>query len=126
MTEQAKQTAVWAVQTLDKHLAKDVRMIDVEAVTSVCDVFVIAHGNSSTQVRALADYVEKELKEKHGIEPLRVEGYNATGWILVDYGDVVVHIFHEETRGFYDLERLWKDGTEVDINEFLESEETIG
>lgn len=126
MTEQAKQTAVYAVQTLDKHLAKDIRMIDVESVTSVCDVFVIAHGNSSTQVRALADYVEKELKEKHGIEPLRVEGYNATGWILVDYGDVVVHIFYEETRGFYDLERLWKDGNEVDITEFLESEETIG
>ena len=122
MTAHAKQTAVYAVKTLDKHLGKDIRLIDVEEVTSICDCFVIAHGNSSTQVRALADYVEQELKETHGIEPLRVEGYNSTNWILIDYGEVIVHVFNEETRGFYDLERLWKDGTEIDINQFLDNE----
>ena len=124
MHAHAKQTAGYAVAQLDKHLAKNIRLIDVEDVTSICDCFVIAHGNSSTQVRALADYVEQELKEKHGIEPLRVEGYQSTGWILIDYGEVIVHIFNEEMRGFYDLERLWKDGTEVDIAEFIDSEET--
>ncbi len=124
MTAHAKQTAVYAVQQLDKHLAKNIRMIDVENVTSICDCFVIAHGNSSTQVRALADYVEQDLKENHGIEPLRVEGYRSTGWVLIDYGEVIVHIFNEEMRGFYDLERLWKDGTDVDIAEFIDSEET--
>lgn len=124
MHAHAKQTAGYAVAQLDKHLAKNIRLIDVEDVTSICDCFVIAHGNSSTQVRALADYVEQELKEKHGIEPLRVEGYQSTGWILIDYGEVIVHIFNEEMRGFYDLERLWKDGTEVDITEFIDSEET--
>lgn len=124
MTAQAKTTAVYVVKTLDKHLAKDVRMIDVEDVTSICDCFVIAHGGSSTQVRALSDYVEQELKEQHGIEPLRVEGYNSSNWILLDYGDVIVHVFNEEMRGFYDLERLWKDGTDVDITEFIQSEET--
>lgn len=122
MTAQAQQTAVYAVQTLDKHLGKDIRMIDVEEVTSICDCFVIAHGGSSTQVRALADYVEQELKEKHGIEPLRMEGYNSTNWILIDYGDVIVHVFNEEMRGFYDLERLWKDGKEVNIDQFLDNE----
>ena len=124
MTEHAKTVAAYAVKELDKHLAKNIQMIDVEDVTSICDCFVIAHGNSSTQVRALADYVEKELSEKHGITPLRVEGYQSTGWILVDYGDVIVHVFNEEMRGFYDLERLWKDGKAVDITEFIDCEET--
>ncbi len=124
MTAQAKTTAGYVVQTLDKHLGKDIRMIDVESVTSICDCFVIAHGNSSTQVRALSDYVEKELKENHGIDPLRVEGYNSSNWILLDYGDVIVHVFNQEMRGFYDLGRLWKDGTDVDISEFIQSEET--
>lgn len=124
MTAQARMTAGYVVQTLDKHLAKDIRMIDVEDVTSICDCFVIAHGNSSTQVRALADYVERELKENHDIDPLRVEGYHSSNWILLDYGDVIVHVFNEEMRGFYDLERLWKDGTDVDITEFIQSEET--
>lgn len=124
MTAQAKTTAGYVVSTLDKHLAKDIRMIDVEDVTSICDCFVIAHGNSSTQVKALSDYVEQELKEQHGIEPLRVEGYQSSNWILLDYGDVIVHVFNEEMRGFYDLERLWKDGTDVDITEFIQSEET--
>ena len=125
MTDQAKQLAGYVVKELDKHLGKNIRLIDVEEVTSICDCFVIAHGNSSTQVRALADYVEKELNEKHGIAPLRVEGYQSTGWILIDYGEVIVHVFNEEMRGFYDLERLWKDGKPVDITEFIDSEETI-
>lgn len=125
MTDHAKTVAAYAVKQLDKHLAKNIHMIDVEGITSICDCFVIAHGNSSTQVRALADYVEKDLKEHHGIDPLRVEGYQSTGWVLIDYGDVIVHIFNEEMRGFYDLERLWKDGTDVDIAEFIDSEETM-
>ncbi len=124
MNAHAKQIAGYAVAQLDKHLAKNIRLIDVEGITSICDCFVIAHGNSSTQVRALSDYVEQYLKEHHGIDPLRVEGYQSTGWILIDYGEVIVHIFNEEMRGFYDLERLWKDGTEVDISEFIDSEET--
>ena len=124
MTASAKTLAAQVVRSLDKHLAKDIRMIDVEDVTSICDCFVIAHGNSSTQVRALSDYVEKEANEQLGIAPLRTEGYQSTGWVLIDYGEVIVHIFNEEMRGFYDLERLWKDGTDVDIAEFIDSEET--
>ena len=123
MTLQAKEKAAAVIRSLDKHLAKNIRLIDVEELTSLCDCFVIAHGNSSTQVKALADYVEKELNDQ-GIAPLRVEGFQSSGWVLIDYGDVIVHVFHEETRGFYDLEHLWKDGTDVDIAEFIEDEET--
>ena len=78
----------------------------------IADYFVIATGTSSTQVKSLSDYVETELKEQ-GIQPLHQEGYASSSWVLLDYGDVVVHIFTEQTRGFYDLERLWKDGAQL-------------
>lgn len=123
MTANAREKAAVAVKALDKHLAKNIRVIDVEEITSLCDCFVIAHGNSSTQVKALADYVEKALHDV-GIEPLRTEGYQSSGWVLIDYADVIVHVFHEEMRGFYDLEHLWKDGVDVDIAQFIENEET--
>lgn len=109
------------VRTLDKHKAGDIRVIEVGNLTSLADVFVICEGGSSTQVRALADYAEEELKAQ-GIVPLRVEGYRSQGWIVLDYGDVVAHVFHHETRTFYDLERLWKDGRETDITQFLDNE----
>ena len=109
------------VGALDKHKAGNIRVIDVSELTSLADAFVIAEGTSSTQVRALADYTEETLSEA-GIPPLRVEGYRSQGWIVLDYGDVVAHIFHKETRAFYDLERLWKDGKDVDIHEYLDGE----
>ncbi len=123
MVEHARERTAMIVRSLEKHLAHDIRVIDVEDVTSLGDSFVIAHGASTTQVRALADYVEKELEEQ-GIRPLRVEGYSSSKWILMDYGDVIVHLFHSDTRSFYDLERLWKDGKEVELEEFVQSEET--
>lgn len=106
------------VRALDKHKAGNIRVIKVGEISSLADAFVIAEGTSSTQVRALADYAEEELR-RAGITPLRTEGYRSQGWIVLDYGDVVAHIFHRETRAFYDLERLWKDGREMDISEFL-------
>ena len=109
------------VRALDKHKAGHIRVIEVGDLTSLADTFVICEGGSSTQVRALADYAEEALKEQ-GISPLRVEGYRSQGWIVLDYGDVVAHIFHHETRAFYDLERLWKDGQEKDVAEFLDNE----
>lgn len=109
------------VHALDKHKAGHIRVIDVGEISSLADAFVIAEGNSSTQVRALADYAEEELR-RAGMVPLRTEGYRSQGWIVLDYGDVVAHIFHRETRAFYDLERLWQDGREWDISEFLINE----
>lgn len=107
------------VTSLDKHKAQDIRVIEVTDVTSIADYFVIAAGTSSTQVKSLTDYVEEEMEEK-GIRPMRKEGYHSSTWILLDYGTVVVHVFQEETRRFYDLERLWKDGCPLDASGFLE------
>ncbi len=118
---EAKELTRCVVASLDKHKAADIRIIGVTDVTSLADYFVIAEGTSSTQVKALSDYVETELEEK-GVTPLRVEGYNASNWILMDYGTVIVHVFQGETRQFYDLERLWKDGEQLPLSTFLPGE----
>ncbi len=108
------------VCSLDKHKALQIRVLRVTDVTSLADYFIIAAGSSSTHVRSLVDYTEFELGEQ-GIKPLRTEGYQTSLWTLMDYGTVVVHIFQEETRDFYDLERLWKDGEELDVTTFLDN-----
>lgn len=77
--------------------------------SSICDYFVICHGGSTTQVEALADSIETEVRKKIGEKPWHREGYENAEWILLDYVDVVAHIFHKDTRAFYDLERLWGD-----------------
>lgn len=107
--------------SLDKHKAQDLKVIGVRDLTVIADYFVIAAGTSSTQVKALADYVEYELGQQ-GIKPRRVEGYSSSSWILIDYGSVIVHVFYEETRAFYDLERLWKDGEQLPLSDFLPEE----
>jgi len=98
------------VEVLEDKKARGVIAIDVENVTVLADCFIICSGTSTTHIRALADDVEKALRQNHGISLKRREGYNSARWILLDYGDVVVHIFHEEDRRFYDIERLWSDG----------------
>ncbi len=115
---EAKELVRQIAASLDRHKAADIRVIGVTDITSIADYFVIAAGTSSTQVKALSDYVETELGEK-GVSPLRTEGYHSSTWILMDYGTVIVHIFQEETRRFYDLERLWKDGAPLALSEFL-------
>ena len=110
------------VTSLDKHKADDIQVIQVTELTSLGDYFVIANGSSNTQGKSLADYVEYDLSQQ-GIQPLRVEGYSSASWILIDYGSVMVHVFREDTRQFYDLERLWKDGRQLDVQEFIADEE---
>lgn len=114
-----KELAKQIVTSLDKHKAENIRVIGITELTSIADYFVIAEGTSSTMVKSLSDYVEEELKAD-GTEPSRVEGYASSSWVLMDYGSVVVHIFQSETRTFYDLERLWKDGVQLDTADFLE------
>lgn len=111
---------IWqtAVHTLDEHKATDIKVLDVAAITSIADYFLIASGNSANQVRSLADYVEDALAKKN-IRPLRNEGYNTGDWVTLDYGDVMIHVFRHETRDFYDLERLWVDAAEVDIAPYM-------
>lgn len=110
------------VTSLDKHKGENIQVIEVTDVTSIADYFVIANGTSNTQVKSLTDYVQDELEEQ-GVRPLRVEGYASASWILLDYGSVVVHVFREDTRQFYDLERLWQDGRQLDVQEFIANEE---
>ena len=111
---------IWqsAVHTLDEHKATDIKVLEVSSITSLADYFLIASGNSANQVRSLSDYVEEALA-KEGKHPLRHEGYAAGDWITLDYGDVLIHVFRRETRDFYDLERLWVDATDVDIDPYL-------
>ena len=117
----SKELAGKIVKILDSKKALDIRVIGISDLTIIADYFVLATGTSNTQVKALAVEVEYQLKQQD-IMPNRMEGYNSSSWILVDYGNVVVHIFQKDTRDFYSLERLWADGEQIDINEFLTSE----
>ena len=98
---------------IDDKLGKDIAILNI--VSSLCDYFVIATASSQRQVKAIADNVEDELT-KLGIEARGKEGYDSQVWVLLDYGDVMVHIFNEENRDFYNLEKLWKDAPYVDVD----------
>jgi ribosome-associated protein len=91
----------------------DIVLLDVEDAFFLSDVFVIATGSSRTNVQALADHVEERLAESQDVKPLRVEGRNEGEWVLVDYGDIIVHIFQGAAREFYSLERLWGDAGRI-------------
>ena len=112
-----------AVQILDKKKGMDLKLIGIRDISVLADYFVIATGTSSTHVKALADEVEFQLKERHSIATEHTEGYRSNFWILLDYGNVIVHVFTEESRAFYDLDRLWQDGETVDITEILKANE---
>lgn len=101
-----------AADLLDNKKALRVSVIRIREVSSLADYFVIASGNTAVHVRSLADELEMKLK-KEGVEPARVEGYRSNSWVLLDYGSVVVHVFTQEARDFYDLDRLWADGEKV-------------
>lgn len=107
------------VKTLDSKKAEDVEVIGIKDLTIIADYFVIATGTNTTHTKTLADEVEFQLKEA-GISPTRTEGYNGSSWILLDYSDIVVHIFYKETRDYYSLERLWSDGEKIDTKQFLD------
>lgn len=107
-----------AVKALDSKKAMKITALKVEDLTILANYFVIASASSTTQVKALADEVEYQLGEK-GVKPRSVEGYQSQTWIILDYYDVMVHVFLEETRDFYQLERLWADGTPVDISHLI-------
>lgn len=107
------------VKTLDVKKAEDIKVIKIKEISVLADYFVIADGLSGTQTRALADEVEFRLKEQ-GRAPEQIQGANGSNWIILDYGDIVVHVFSKDQRDFYNLERLWRDGEEIDISEFID------
>lgn len=105
-----------AYDALDDKLAEDIKIIDIRSISVLADYFIIADGNNKNQVQAMVDNVQEELF-KAEYEMKQMEGYREGNWILLDFGDIIIHIFDKENRLFYDLERIWKDGKEVSIEE---------
>jgi len=100
------------IQAVMGRKAEAVVALDVRDLTSIADTFIICSGRSSRQVSAIAEHVERFLKD-NGIRPLSVDGRGEGHWVLMDYGDIIVHVFYEETRNFYDLEGLWVDAKRI-------------
>jgi len=114
----SKTLAIEIAKILDKKKAQDVRVLKVESLTVLTDYFV------TTQVAALADEVDFELSQK-GIKPYNTEGFDSKNWVLLDYSNVIVHVFVPNTRTYYDLEHLWADGEPIDISEYLTPDHSL-
>ena len=99
---------------LDSKKATDIKIMDIGGHSSLGDYFVLASASNTKQTKALCDEIEEQLSKK-GLEPRRIEGYQSASWILLDYVDVIVHIFYKETREFYSLERLWADVQQIEL-----------
>ena len=112
------ETALLAVKALDGKKGINIQVIEISDISVLADYMVIATGSSSTHVKALADEVEYQL-DKAGISVSHIEGYRSNTWILLDYIDVIVNVFDNEAREFYDLDRLWQDGESIDISEYV-------
>lgn len=111
----AKEMVKTAVAALQDKKGEDIRVIDISGVTVIADYFIIASGSNPNQVQALVDNVEEQMY-KAGYDDPRVEGYNTASWVLLDYNDVIVHVFSQDDRLFYDLKRIWRDGKEIDVD----------
>ena len=113
-----KEMIAIAVKALDGKKGRDIKVLHTADQTTLADYFIICNGTSNTQVRALADAVE-EAMSRAGEEPHHIEGHRGGTWLLMDFSSVVVHVFTDEARKFYDLERLWSDAEEIDITKVL-------
>lgn len=113
-----KETALLLAKTLDSKKGLDIKVLETGHLTTLADYFVLCSATSTTQIKALSDACEKVMKEA-GEPPHHVEGHRGGTWVLLDFSAVVVHVFNEEARQFYDLERLWSDATPVDLSEVL-------
>ena len=109
----SREMAKTALVGLEDKKAEDIRVIDISEVSVMADYFIIASGKNRNQVQAMADNVEEKLHEA-AVYPRQIEGYQTANWILMDFNDVIVHIFNEEDRMFYNLEKIWLDGKVID------------
>jgi ribosome-associated protein len=103
-----------AVQAAEAKQAREIRVLDLRPITAFADYFVIASGSNTRQIQTIADEIEQQLK-KSGERALSIEGYDNAEWVLMDFGDYLVHIFSEKARAYYDLERLWRDAKPLDL-----------
>lgn len=116
-----KEMALRLATVLNDKKGKEILVLDTNHISSLADYFILCTGTSAPQLKALADACEKAMKDE-GIPPHHIEGHRGGTWILQDYADVVLHLFSEEAREFYSLDRLWADATEVDLSEILTRE----
>lgn len=116
MPLKSKDLAIQAAKAALEKKALDVTVLDLSGLTVIADYFVICSGDSTTQVKAVAEFIEQEFA-KGRVRPLGIEGAAYSHWILLDYGDVIIHVFEKETRAYYNLEKLWMDAKAVEINE---------
>ncbi len=114
--DKSKEMAGLAIHALEDKKAEDIRVIDISQVSVLADYFIIAGGGNRSQIQALSDHVEETLG-KAGCPVRQIEGYDTANWVLLDFGDVIVHIFDKENRLLYDLERIWRDGQQIDPKE---------
>jgi ribosome-associated protein len=117
MSATSKELAKIAYAALEEKKANDIKVIDISGVSVLADYFIIASGSNRNQVQAMVDSVQEDLYKKAGLEAKQVEGYQTGSWILLDYADIIVHVFDEENRLFYNLERIWRDGKDISIEE---------
>ena len=110
----SKEIARMACEALEDKKALEVKIINIEKVSTLADYFIIASGNNDNQVRAMVDNVDEEM-HKIGKNPTHIEGYRSGDWVLMDYEDIIVHVFNKDNRLFYDLERIWRDGKVVEL-----------
>ena len=114
--DKSVEMAKLAIAALEEKKAEDIRVIDISEVSVIADYFIIAGGSNRNQIQALCDNVLEKLG-RAGYPEKQVEGYNTANWVLIDFVDVIVHIFDRENRLLYDLERIWRDGRQVDLKE---------
>ena len=112
-------TSNWLLLVRAKKKAFNIAALDLRDIASFTEFFVITSGSNQRQVQAISDEINEQLKKQLASKPVRIEGYNAAEWILMDYGDFIIHIFEQKAREFYDLERLWRDAKKVDLPENL-------
>ncbi len=114
--KQSKEMAKLAYEAMADKKAQDIRILDISQISVLADYFLIASGSNKNQVQAMVDQVQESL-HKAGYVPKQVEGYQTANWILLDYGDIIIHVFDEENRLFYDLERIWRDGSVITVED---------
>ena len=112
----SKEIARLAIEALEDKKAEDIKIIDISELSVIADYFIIAGGSNRSQIQALSDNVEEKLG-RAGHHKKQVEGYDTANWILMDFGDVIVHVFDKENRLLYDLERIWRDGRQVSVED---------
>lgn len=114
MDNKSLEMAKLAIEALEDKKAEDIKVIDISEVSVIADYFIIAGGSNRSQIQALCDNVDEKLG-RAGYYTKQKEGYDSANWVLLDFGDVIVHIFDKENRLLYDLERIWRDGKQIDV-----------